>query len=190
MRGSCSGVPSNSAHPPRKPISTTRSSIRASSSFLEPKSVSNFSIGRVRRNYATHLCFSSFSCTSHFSINVSTRVRSSVSPSVRSSSWSSTESRRFDWERELRYVSPSMSAAATLNIKPSAIKLAPWSMALIKMGGPDSSNDFESTYLVSDSGRTCAGRTASPKIFVLSRISVRYMFCARLMHISLNLGCL
>ena len=32
--GSCTGEPSNSAHPPRSPISTTRSSILASSSFL------------------------------------------------------------------------------------------------------------------------------------------------------------
>jgi hypothetical protein len=33
--GNCTGEPSNSAQPPRKPISTTRSSIRDSSSFLE-----------------------------------------------------------------------------------------------------------------------------------------------------------
>jgi len=32
--GNCTGEPSNSAHPPRKPISTTRSRIRDSSSFL------------------------------------------------------------------------------------------------------------------------------------------------------------
>ena len=34
MRGMGRGVPSNSAHPPRRPISTTRCSIRASSSCL------------------------------------------------------------------------------------------------------------------------------------------------------------
>lgn len=34
MRGSCNGVFSNSAHPPLSPISTTRSRIRESSSFL------------------------------------------------------------------------------------------------------------------------------------------------------------
>lgn len=33
--GSCTGEPSNSAQPPRRPISTTRSRIRPSSSFLE-----------------------------------------------------------------------------------------------------------------------------------------------------------
>lgn len=36
MRGSANGVPSNSAHPPRRPISTTRSNILVSSSFLQP----------------------------------------------------------------------------------------------------------------------------------------------------------
>jgi len=36
MRGSCNGVDSNSVHPPLKPISTTLSRIRASSSFLSP----------------------------------------------------------------------------------------------------------------------------------------------------------
>lgn len=34
IRGSVKGVPSNSAHPPLRPISTTRSSILSSSSFL------------------------------------------------------------------------------------------------------------------------------------------------------------
>lgn len=34
IRGSIRGVPSNSAHPPLNPISTTRSSIRPISSFL------------------------------------------------------------------------------------------------------------------------------------------------------------
>lgn len=35
IRGSIKGVPSNSAHPPLRPISTTRSSILPSSSFLD-----------------------------------------------------------------------------------------------------------------------------------------------------------
>lgn len=34
IRGSIKGVPSNSAHPPLRPISTTRSSILPNSSFL------------------------------------------------------------------------------------------------------------------------------------------------------------
>ncbi len=41
-----------------------------------------------------------------------------------------TSERCFDWLRDERHVSPTMSAAATLNKKPSARKFAPFSMAL------------------------------------------------------------
>jgi len=47
IRGSIRGVPSNSAHPPLKPISTTRSSIRPISSFLDCQN-SVASTGEVR----------------------------------------------------------------------------------------------------------------------------------------------
>jgi hypothetical protein len=41
-----------------------------------------------------------------------------------------TLERCFDWLRDERHVSPMISAAATLNRKPSARKFAPFSMAL------------------------------------------------------------
>ena len=41
-----------------------------------------------------------------------------------------TSERCFDWLRDERHVSPMISAAATLNKKPSARKFAPFSMAL------------------------------------------------------------
>jgi len=109
MRGNCSGVLWNSAHPPRKPISTTRSNIRASSSFR---------------------CFSSSHRSSYLSLNPSTRAVSSCNLADKSSSWSSTLSRRFDCDRDERHASPTISSAATLNKNPSARALAPFSIAL------------------------------------------------------------
>jgi hypothetical protein len=47
--------------------------------------------------------------------------------------------RCFDWLRDERHVSPMMSAAATLNKKPSARKFAPFSMALKQV---DQSEEF------------------------------------------------
>ena len=74
----------------------------------------------------THRCRSSKAASSHV------RRRSSSS---RTRVWSSsmesfTPERCFDWLRDERHVSLMMSAAATLNKKPSARKFAPFSMAL------------------------------------------------------------
>ena len=133
--GSCTGEPSNSAQPPRKPISTTRSRMRASSSFLEQNEIAKLVHveinGRVdRKHLITDLCFSSLCSASKRSVKVLTRVVSSVTRIPRSSSWSSTTSRRFALLLELRQVSPIIRAAATENRKPSANALAPFSIAL------------------------------------------------------------
>jgi len=146
--GNCTGEPSNSAQPPRKPISTTRSRIRDSSSFLgrdeNAKSVRVIvmhvkkkcikSIGKKEEPYRKHpttdLCFSSLCSASNRSTKVLTRVVSSVTRIPRSSSWSSTTSRRFALLLELLHVSPIIRAAATENRKPSANALAPFSIAL------------------------------------------------------------
>jgi len=145
--GSCTGEPSNSAQPPRKPISTTRSRIRASSSFLEQNEIAKLVHvkvvahkfaevhveinGRVdRKRLTADLCFSSLCSASNRSVKALTRVVSSVTRIPRSSSWSSTTSRRFALLLELRQVSPIIRAAATENRKPSANALAPFSIAL------------------------------------------------------------
>lgn len=74
----------------------------------------------------THRCRSSEAAPSHVrrrSLSSRTRIWSSSIESF-------TPERCFDWLRDERHVSPMMSPAATLNKKPSARKLAPFSMAL------------------------------------------------------------
>ena len=81
-------------------------------------------------NPITHRNFSSCISTSLPFIKLSTRAVNSVTFVPNSSSWSSTLSLRLDWFREVRHVSPRIRAAATANRKPSAMALAPFSIAL------------------------------------------------------------
>ena len=78
----------------------------------------------------THRIFSSRISASLASIKLSTRADNSVTFVPSSSNWSSTLSLRLDWFREDRHDSPMMRAAATANRKPSAMVLAPFSIAL------------------------------------------------------------
>jgi len=112
--GRASGVPSNSAQPPRRPISTTRSNIRANSSFLR---------------------FSSSHLSSNPTENTSSLEDNSCTRDDRSWSWSSTSSRLRDWLLDERHDSPRMMRAATPNRKPSARAFAPFSIALASERG-------------------------------------------------------
>jgi hypothetical protein len=69
--------------------------------------------------------------------------------------------RCFDWLRDERHVSPMMSAAATLNKKPSARKFAPFSMALKQADQSEEFLDQGGAHLVSERGRKCFA--GSPK---------------------------
>jgi hypothetical protein len=80
----------------------------------------------------TYRSTSSRSRSSHWAANPSILVDSSFTLVPRTSSWSSTLSRRLDWFRDVRHVSPSIRAAATVKRKPSARVFAPFSMALKK----------------------------------------------------------
>ena len=138
MRGNRRGVSSNSAQPPLNPISTTLVNIRVISSFLNyhqtkhpltPICSQNITVkhGLV---WWTYRCFSSSSLSSNPPTSTSTFSFSFPSCICSSSSCSSTLSRRLDWFRDERHVSPMMRAAATVKRKPSASALAPFSIAL------------------------------------------------------------
>ena len=105
---------------------------------------------------ATHRCRSSEAVASH----VRSRSLSSRTRIWSSSIESFTSERCFDWLRDERHVSPMMSPAATLNKKPSARKLAPFSMAL-RVADQSEVNQVDgrlspmNTHLASERGRMC-----------------------------------
>ena len=110
----------------------------------------------------------------------------------RPSSFSSTSSRRFDWLREERHVSPTIISAATPNKKPSASAFAPFSIALreVTRGWTgELVQDGMMAYLASESGRRCCC-AGSPSRLVRSLTSVLYMLCARFTHADLKVWCL
>lgn len=135
IRGNGNGVPSNSAHPPLSPISTTLCNIRASSSCLNERMSALFESDAhaymwtyERRNtYRIDSCVNRSSCCR---VSASSRVFKPSTLDLSSSNWSSTVSLRLLWLREDRYCSPRMRPAATAKRKPSASVFAPFSMAL------------------------------------------------------------
>ena len=137
MRGKGNGVPSNSAHPPLSPISTTLCNIRANSSCLNGRMSALFGrdTGACMGTYgrcSTYRIDSSVNRSSCCRASASNRVFRPSTLDLSSSSWSSTVSRRLLWLREDRYCSPNMRPAATAKRKPSASEFAPFSIALGK----------------------------------------------------------
>ena len=136
-RGIRRGVSSSSTQPPRSPISTTRSRMRVSSSFLCARVRMRVSSGRKTVSGGrdgdgpTYFCRSS---STRASLS-SARCASACTRCATSSMRSSTSSRRFEELRDERQVSLRMSPAATVKRKPSARKLAPFSIALGAEGG-------------------------------------------------------
>ena len=115
--------------------------------------------------------------------------------SVSSSTWlesscnlSSTVSLRLDCDREERHCSPMIIDAATVNRKPSARKLVPFSTALKDENQKISTRPAPIIHLVSDNGRIW--RAGSPRIFVRSLISVRWRNWARSIQTVRKRSCL
>ena len=149
MRGIWSGVSCSSAQPPLRPISTTRSKIRASSRALIKRSLDR----HREEKQMKWIAYRSRSSADASSAR-SRRTASSPTRSCNASSASPTPARRRASLRDERQLSLTISAAATANRNPSARKFAPFSIA----------RD-------SESGRTCRDEGGSPNSPVRRRVS-------------------
>ena len=155
-----------SVQPPFIPIQMILSSILVSSPFLR--------IVRLKHagtNQNTDLCFNPSISEFHLFSKPPVLSLSSNTSLESSCSWSSTVSLRLDCDREERHCSPMIIDAATVNRKPSARKLAPFSTALRDVKLEIFREASLQAHLDSDNGRIW--RAGSPRIFVRSLISVR-----------------